>query len=188
MRFTPCRLLRGNTAIRKTLKPDKYAQDARAWRDFANINYAASTYLFESRNPFLIFAAATLGHHALEMYLKAALICEGCTVFDPKKIEFLDPSVTLKKADCVWSHDLVALARKLVAKRPEFKLSEPMNLLFPGKCSGIPTVEKGFELFNPFFFELRYPQELTMGGVGEDDKLPLRELVGRLQPFLANIK
>jgi hypothetical protein len=50
------------------------------------------------------------------------------------------------------------------------------------------TVEQGFEMFNPFFSELRYPQELTVGGVGEDDIIPLDELVKRLEPFLAKIK
>ena len=116
------------------------------------------------------------------MYLKAALICEGCTVFD------LDPSVSLKKADCAWGHDLVALARQLAAKRSDFKLSDPMNCRMPWYCSGVPTVENGFEVFNPFFSELRYPQELTMGGIGKDDKLPLVELADRLQAFLEKIK
>jgi hypothetical protein len=52
-----------------------------------------------------------------------------------------------------------------------------------------PTIEQGFELFDPFFSELRYPQELkTMGGVGEDDKLVLSELVKSLEPFLEKIK
>ena len=52
-----------------------------------------------------------------------------------------------------------------------------------------PTIEQGFELFDPFFSELRYPQELkTMGGVGENDKLPLAELVKTLQPFLEKIQ
>jgi hypothetical protein len=35
--------------------------------------------LFSTRNPFMYFAAATLGHHALEMFLKAALIATGMT-------------------------------------------------------------------------------------------------------------
>jgi len=50
------------------------------------------------------------------MHLKAALICEGCTVFDPKKINDLDKSVKLKPSDCAWGHNLVKLARQL-AKR-----------------------------------------------------------------------
>jgi hypothetical protein len=68
----------------------------------------------------------------------------------------------------------------------------------PQKCarntlparSGISVPpEQGFALFDPFFSELRYPQELkTMGGVGEDDKLPLEELVEKLDPFLEKIK
>lgn len=190
MRFRPFECFRRlfRRKVTRTIKPDKYAQDAKAWRDFAKVAYAAATHLFQSHNPFLIFAAATLGHHALEMYLKAALICEGCTVFDPMKIKYLDPSIALKKADCAWGHDLVALARQLAARRPDFKLSEPMNTLMPWHHSGVPTVEQAFEIFNPFFSELRYPQELTMGGVGEDDRLPLDELIGRLQPLLAKIK
>ena len=175
-------------ATKKTIKPDKYAPDAVAWKRFAGIAYTASHHLFESRNLLLIFPAAKLGHHALEMYLKAALICEGLTVFDPKKIKSLDPSVALQTADRAWGHDLVALARQLAQRRPDFDLAEPMTMLLPWRSEGIPTVEKGFELFNPFFSELRYPQELTMGGVGEDDKLPLDGLVARLQPFLEKIK
>ena len=175
-------------AAKKPIALDKYARDPKAWKAFADHNYAAFIYLFESHNPFLIFNAATLGQHCLEMYLKAALICEGATVFDPKKIKYLDKSVKLQSSDCAWGHDLVALARQLAARRSDFDLSEQMSLLLPWHFSGVPTVEKGFELFNPFFSELRYPQELTMGGVGEDDKLPLRELVARLEPFLAKIK
>jgi hypothetical protein len=58
----------------------------------------------------------------------------------------------------------------------------------PTRCVN-PTIEQGFELFDPFFSEVRYPQELkTMGGVGEDDKLPLAELVKTLEPFLEKIK
>jgi hypothetical protein len=181
--------IEGPEMAKKTVMLDKYARDARAWRDFATHNYAASTYLFESHNPYLIFNAATLGHHALEMYLKAALICEGGTVFDPQKLKQLPSSVRPQIADCAWGHDLVVLARQLAVKRTDFDLGEQMDILVPWHVSGgVVTVEQGFQIFNPFFSELRYPQELTMGGVGEDDKLPLDELVDRLQPFLAKIK
>ncbi len=167
---------------------DKYARDAKAWKAFADHNYAASAYLFESHNPFLIFAAATLGHHALEMYLKAALICEGATVFDPNRLKALEPSANLKAADCVWGHDLVVLARQLASRRPDFDLSEQMDVIIPWhESGGVVTVEQSLEIFNPFFSELRYPQELTMAGVGEDDRLTLDELVGRLLPFLSKI-
>lgn len=105
---------------KKTVKLDKYARDARAWRDFAKFNLSASMYLFESHDPFKVFAAATLGHHALEMYLKAALICEGFTVFNPRDVKHLNPPGTLQETNCAWGHDLVALARQLAAKRPDF--------------------------------------------------------------------
>jgi HEPN domain-containing protein len=98
---------------------------------WADHNYAASSYLFQSHNPILIFAAATLGHHALEMYLKSALIVEGLTAFDPSKIKYLDPSVRLQNTDRAWGHDLVVLLRQLAAKRSDFKLSAQMSTLMP---------------------------------------------------------
>lgn len=174
--------------VKRTIKLDKYAQDARAWKTAAAIAYTAALTLFETRNLLLIFPAATLGHHALEMYLKAALICEGCTVFNPRDLKHLDPPGTLQEADCAWGHDLVQLARQLAAKRSDFDLTEEMVSLMPWQHEGTPTAERGFEVFNPFFSELRYPQELTMSGVGEDDKVSLYELVERLQPFLEKIK
>ena len=61
---------------------DKYARDYAAWRDFAAIDYHAAIRLFEIDDPFMYFAATTLGHHALEMYLKSALILNGMAVFD----------------------------------------------------------------------------------------------------------
>jgi hypothetical protein len=175
------------------LKLDKYAQDPRAWLAWGKHNYMASTYLFESHNPFLIFAAATLGHHALEMFLKAALVQEGVTIFNPRKLRDLDPSVRPDAKDCAWDHGLVVLAHQLAARRPDFDLSEKIDFLMPWHVPTqtmcvVPTLEQAFELFDPFFSELRYPQELTMGGVGEDDKIVLDKLVKKLEPFLPKIK
>ena len=105
----------------------------------------------------------------------------------------LGRSVTLDDKDCAWGHDLVILARQLEAKRPDFDLSEKIDFLMPWHIPTqtvcvVPTLVQGFELFNPFFSELRYPQELTMGGVGEGDKIVLDELVKNLEPFLTNIR
>ncbi len=127
-------------AAKKYLKLDKYAQDPQAWKAWADHNYAASTYLFDSHRPILIFAAATLGHHALEMYLKAALISEGCTVFEPKKLQYLKSSVKPKPGDCVWGHVLVDLAHQLAKRRSDFGFL----------CDGdtvIPRMRVGFLLF-----------------------------------------
>jgi hypothetical protein len=55
------------------MKLDRYARDYALWRDSASITYTAATTLFDTGDPFLMFPAATLGHHALEMYLKAGL-------------------------------------------------------------------------------------------------------------------
>ncbi len=167
---------------------DRYARDPRPWRDLAVIDHAASSKLFESGNPLLIFAAATLGHHALEMYLKAALICEGMTVFDPRKVKRLVPKGSLSASDCAWGHDLVTLARQLAGKRPDFDLKAELSV--PGYFfHKLPmTVEAGFALFDPFFSELRYPQELKkLEGVGEHEKIVLDALIQTLMPFLAKI-
>jgi HEPN domain-containing protein len=164
---------------------DKYATDAQAWREFAEINYAASALLFGSDGPFLWFAAATLGHQALEMFLKAALICEGMTVFNPQKISKTSPMVTFKPEDCVWGHNLLDLARTLGRKRPEFNLSVMIRTPYYFAAeSGFLTVERGFEIFDPFFYELRYPTELTnVECLGPEHKIILEELVTRLRPF-----
>jgi hypothetical protein len=168
-----------------TVQLDKYASDAQAWREFAKGEYAASALLFTSENPFLWFAAATLGHHALEMFLKAALIREGMTVFDPRKISRTNPIVTLKPEDCVWGHNLPCLARTLGRKRPEFDLSAAIKTPYYYAAEGrLLTVELGFEIFGPFFSELRYPGELTnVDCLGPEHRIILEELVTRLRPF-----
>jgi len=173
----------------KPIQLDKYARDERAWRTFADFNYAASAMLFTSNNMAVVFSAATLGQHALEMYLKAALICEGMTVFDPQKVKHLVPSSGVKRLDCVWGHDLVQLARKLSTKRNEFDLAEKLDVTgyFPHKQP--MSIEAGFALFDPFFAEMRYPQELkNVEGIGEHEKIVLDALVAVLQPFLASVK
>jgi len=168
----------------RTMKPDTYARDAKTWKQWAKISYKAATHLFNSGDVFLVFPSATLAHHALEMYLKSALIAEGATVFDPYKVRFLDPSVKLKATDCVWDHKLVRLARQLAKRRPDFDLSATLATPAPD-LTGALNVEQGFATFDPFFSELRYPQELKiLEGVGEQEKPLLDELVRRLQPFL----
>jgi len=188
LRFQFGRLWARGRQQRHVIQLDKYARDARAWRDFAKVDYKASGALFASGNPFLYFTAATLAHHALEMYLKAALISEGMTAFDPGKIKLLDPAVGLQKKDCAWGHNLAKLARELSRRRADFDLSALMNI--PGcLVHEMPmTPQTGFELFDPFFSELRYPQELKkLEGVGAEEKIVLDELVRRLQLFLARI-
>jgi hypothetical protein len=119
------------------------------------------------------------------MYRKAALICEGMTVFNPVILKSLGPAYALTRSKCAWGHCLVDLARQLSEKRPDFDLRVQMNIR---ECPVLPmpmTVEAGFALFDPFFSELRYPQEFkTLGGVSHDEKLVLDELVLRLQPYV----
>ncbi len=123
------------------------------------------------------------------MYLKSALICEGMTVFNPIILKSLDPGFALTRSNCAWGHGLVALAQQLSKKRPDFHLGAEMNIP-EGLALPMPMkLEAGFALFDPFFSELRYPQELKkLGGVGQDEKFILDELVRRLQPFLNKIR
>jgi hypothetical protein len=165
---------------------DKYARDIRAWRDFAKLNYISAVTLFDTNNPFLFFAAATLGHQALEMYLKAALIQAGMTAFDPGKLGALDPAIGLRRDDCVWGHNLSTLPHKLAEKKSDFDLAE--TIVVPAVILKMPmTLAEAFKLFDPFFFELRYPQELKhMEGLGDEERLVLDELVKRLAALLGS--
>jgi hypothetical protein len=164
---------------------DQYARDARAWKTCAETNYNASGHLFGSGNLFLYVTAATLGHHALEMYLKSALICEGMPVFNPVILKSLDGTVDLTRSDCAWGHNLVELAERLAERRndlnpdAEMDIRECRTLLMP------MTLRAGFALFDPFFSELRYPQDLKKCGVSQDHKIVLDVLVSRLRPFLS---
>jgi hypothetical protein len=164
-----------------TPKLDKYARDFELWRDWAAINYKAAKVLFATGDPFLLFPAATLGHHALEMYLKSALIANGLTVVDPKVVERLEDT-KLTKDDCAWGHDLVKLARILASRRPEFDLSKKMKLVGYVVLKEPMAVEEGLSIFDPFFSELRYPQEMkTVDGPGGEHELLLDSLVGELR-------
>ena len=167
---------------------DKYARDARAWRDGGKNNHAAAVALFETGNVLLYLPAATLGHHALEMYLKSALISEGMTVFNPVILKSLELGTALRRSDCAWGHCLVELARQLSGRRPDFYLSAEMNL---SKCQTLlmpMTLEAAFGLFDPFFSELRYPQDIKKDTLCRDLKLVLDVLVVRLQPFLDKVR
>jgi hypothetical protein len=53
------------------------------------------------------------------------------------------------------------------------------------EAEGPATVEKTLALIDPFFSELRYPQELrNVAGFGGDVLQVLEELVFRLEPFV----
>jgi hypothetical protein len=93
--------------------------------------------------------------------------------FNPVIPKSLDPGITLTRSGCAWGHNLV-VAERLAEKRSDLNLDAEMNIR---KCRTLRvpmTLRAGFALFDPFFSELRYPQELKkLGGVGEDEKLVL---------------
>jgi hypothetical protein len=164
------------------LQLDKYARDFRLWRDWAAIDYQAASILFGTHDPFLLFPAATLGHHALEMYLKSALVVNGLTIFDPKKVKLLDPQVNLVAADCAWGHDLVELAKRLAQRSGTFDPSRQMGIVGYLAMKEPMTIEEGLSIFDPFFRELRYPQEINkVDGIGEEHKRLLDSLVSELR-------
>jgi hypothetical protein len=165
-----------------SLKLDKYARDFKLWRDWAAINYAAATTLFETHDPFLLFPAATLGHHALEMYLKSALIVKGMTVFDPTKIKSLEPGTNLTTGFCAWGHGLIKLAKQLEKLSPNFELSKELDFVGYVVLEGPMTLEEGLRIFDPFFSELRYPQEMKkVAGLEYEEKVLLDALVKELR-------
>ena len=174
--------------MKRTLQLDKYAADAKTWRIYAQFNLDASRVLFTHENALtLCFPAATLGHHAIEALLKTALIREGMTIFDPDKLRQLDGSVTLEREQCAWGHHLVQLGKLLAAKRPDFDLSAELSgFFFPHKMP--MTIEDGLAMFDPFFWELRYPQQLDkLEGIGPDDYRVLDALVVALEPFAGRL-
>jgi hypothetical protein len=162
---------------------DKYARDAPAWASWAKINFQASMVLFERGGPHHLFPAATLGHHALEMHLKAALINAGMTIFNPQNVRQIDPAIGLAEADCAWGHVVGDLAMLLATKRPDFDLS--FQLDGPTLVQERPIrLLKAIEHFDPFFSELRYPREKNkIDAVGSDDGWLLAMVVEHLEPF-----
>jgi hypothetical protein len=170
--------------MKPQIQLDNYARDAKTWLIYAQINYDGARELFTHRRGItLCFPAATLGHHALEALLKTALIRAGMTVFDPSKLKRLDPAATLTEADCAWGHQLVALAKLLTSKRPDFDLTKYLDFVaFPRETP--MKIETGLAVFDPFFWELRYPQQLRdLDGIGPDDVRLLDALVAEVMPF-----
>jgi hypothetical protein len=122
------------------------------------------------------------------MYLKAALINEGMTVFNPGELKNLDPSVGLKAEECVWGHSLARLAEKLAEKRKELNLDEQIPDPRPSEVPATMTIREAFALFDPFFSELRYPHESpNVEGVGPEESEILNAVVERIRAFVKDV-
>ncbi len=158
---------------------DKYARDVRAWRDWADLYWSATSLLFKSDNLAMYLPAATMAHHTLERYLKAALISSGATVC-PRHVADANG---ISEADYVWGHQLADLAKALSKRQPAFDpsvdLGIPVSILDGGH-----TLLEGLRHFEPYFEELRYPQQLNkMEGVGQHELYVLNRMVEVLRPF-----
>jgi len=105
------------------------------------------------------------------------------TIFDPAKLKRLDPTASLTETDCAWGHELLALGKRLTSKRPDFDLRKHLSLAaFPRETP--MDIETGLKVFDPFFWELRYPQQLKeLNGIGPDDVRLLDVLFAEIMPF-----
>lgn len=158
---------------------DKYARDVRAWRDWADLYWTATDLLFRSENIAMYLPAATMAHHTLERYLKAALIASGATVCSRQVAE----AHGISAIDCVWGHQLstlaISLGKRQSAFDPGVSLGIPVSILDGGH-----TLLEGLRHFEPYFEELRYPQQLRqMEGVGQHEWHVLHRMVNVLRPF-----
>jgi hypothetical protein len=162
---------------------DKYANDAAAWLLSARVSYEASRRLFETEDLLMVFPAATLGHEAIEKYLKTALICTGATICNPVEFKVLINTGKLKKNDCAWGHDIVALGEMLAARRADFNLGAVLFERYPTH-EGQLTLRTALEIFDPFFDELRYPVTMeNFTALGPMDVILLNSIVASLKPF-----
>jgi hypothetical protein len=167
--------------MKKSYRLDRFARDPDAWLASARFTWTASQTLFNDGNMIVIFAAATLGHHAVEMFLKTALICEGMVACHPRDAK----AFGVEKDDCVWGHDLLVLAKLLATKRPQFNVKVVLDIrgYWPHKMP--MTLENALAMFQPFFDELRYPHEKElMEGIGQDEVIVLNALVAAIKPFV----
>jgi hypothetical protein len=164
----------------KKLTLDKYASDAHAWRQAGDLYYTATATLYESNNLLMYLPAATMGHHTLERYLKAALISVGMTVC-PHDVAAANG---IGKADYEWGHKLTDLAKKLRKKRPTFDPDVDIGISVSILGNVPPTLMEGLRHFEPYFDELRYPQELSkLEGAGMHEFNLLNCIVGILRPL-----
>jgi hypothetical protein len=90
--------------------------------------------------------------------------------------------VNLAKPDCAWGHDLVKLAETLAQQNPAFDLSKQMDVVGYLTIKEPMTIKEGLSIFDPFFSELRYPQEMeNCDGLGREHKFLLDALVAELR-------
>lgn len=162
---------------------DPIAQDCVAWCIYAEMDYRVARTLFNGGDSILYFAAMTIGHHAVELYLKGSLIKLGMKACDPKKAK----SFGIETKDCIWGHGLYDLAVVLATKSPAFTLSTAIDISGYPVVNAPATIGEGLRFFDPYFSELRYPQKITTGGVGKDHGIILDAIVKELRPFLAAV-
>jgi len=115
--------------------------------------------------------------------LKSALIAKGLTVFDPAKLKRLDPGgIVLTREDCAWGHELVKLAKQLEQRSRNLDLSKELIPVGFITMKEPMTLEDGLQVFDPFFTELRYPQQMNkVDGIGFEHRQLLEILVKELR-------
>jgi hypothetical protein len=144
--------------------------------------------LFKSGNLDFVFPSATLTHGACVTYLKAALIGTGCMVFNPANLKKLDQKTWPKLDDCAWDPGLLKLVEQRAKHEPGFDLTNEILPAFPPSHMKPVTTRDVLEMFDLFFYELRYPDELKdLFGIGKTDYLVLDAIEAEIRPFLPAI-
>ena len=135
---------------------DKHLNDPTAWFQGAENIRKGAAELFRSSNPLLWFPAALLGHQALEMFLKAALIRQGSKIGRPPVGD-------------TWGHQLMCLGKQLTANGKNRLPDEFFEVL---------------QIFDDYFTELRYPRQLrNVAGLGEEEGERLEGAIKYLLPY-----
>jgi hypothetical protein len=162
---------------------DPITQDCVAWCIYAEMDYRVAKILFNSGDPMLYFAAMSVGHHALELFLKGAMIKLGMKACNPKKAKLFG----FKESDCTWGHNLYDLGVTLATRDTAFNPNANIDVSGFPPINAPTTIGDGLKFFDPYFAELRYPRRITNGGVSKDHWIILDAIVKELRPFLAGV-
>jgi HEPN domain-containing protein len=131
---------------------DPLSNDSKLWRLNAEYTLNAATYLFTHHDETVAaFPASLLGHHALEMLIKSALI-EAGIIID----KVTDKNGKLKNG-YAWGHNLRELSQKLAEKSEDFKpvLQQELHRV----CDDSPKhADSHLDTFDAYFKEFRYPK------------------------------
>jgi HEPN domain-containing protein len=136
-----------------SVQKDRYRNEPTAWLQLADNSFQAAELLHKEGHALLWYPAALLGHHALEMLLKAALIRQRARI----------------ERDDAWGHDLVELGKLLDTRRPLGSANEFWE-----------TLKIFYDYFKELRYPQQLKE---VRGLGEEEFDRLAEAVKFLRPF-----